>query len=138
MLNNGVRNEVIVDDHIVSKWGAPVYSRAHGPELWVLLLEKAWAKIHGSFRRIEGGEAHLTMRDVTGAPGYSYTIDKTNYLAEKLVDWDQMGYMLAVGLDDTKAGADKLEALGLIPEHAYGIIAARPITDGAGNQITLA
>ena len=49
MLNNGVANEVFIDDNIVSRHSEPVYSRAHGPELWVLLLEKAWAKIHGSF-----------------------------------------------------------------------------------------
>jgi len=39
-------------------------------------MEKAWAKIHGSFQRIEGGQAHLTMRDLTGAPSYSHNIEQ--------------------------------------------------------------
>ena len=56
----------------MTKYNQPAYSQANGPELWVLLFEKAWAKIHGSFARIEAGSAHLTMRDLTGGPGYHY------------------------------------------------------------------
>jgi hypothetical protein len=49
MLTNGELNNVFVDDYIVSRYSDTVYSRANGPELWVIILEKAWAKIHGSF-----------------------------------------------------------------------------------------
>jgi hypothetical protein len=31
-------------------------------------LEKAWAKIHGSYERIEAGFAENVLRDLTGAP----------------------------------------------------------------------
>ena len=87
MLTNGVHNDVLIDDYIVCKNGEPAFSRAKGPELWVLLLEKAWAKMHGSFMQIEAGEPHYTMRDLTGAPGYHYLIDEVENLAEKLVNW---------------------------------------------------
>ena len=33
-----------------------------------MLLEKAWAKIHGSYDSIELGFAHETLYDITGAP----------------------------------------------------------------------
>jgi len=92
MVKNGIKQQVLVDDFIVCKNSEPVFSRANGAELWVLLMEKAWAKIHGSFQRIEGGQAHLTMRDLTGAPSYSYNIEKSEKdgmeLDRLLVQWD--------------------------------------------------
>ena len=50
---------------------APSFSQGNGAELWVLLIEKAWAKIHGCYERIEAGDSALTFRDLTGAPSFS-------------------------------------------------------------------
>jgi calpain-15 len=33
----------------------PCFSRTKGHELWVLILEKAWAKLHGSYQNIISG-----------------------------------------------------------------------------------
>lgn len=48
------------------------FSRANGKEMWVIILEKAWAKIHGSFERISGGDTVNAVRDLIGAPGITY------------------------------------------------------------------
>ena len=40
--------------------------------MWVILLEKAWAKIHGSYDKIIAGDGAKTLRDITGAPSYGY------------------------------------------------------------------
>ena len=77
-----------MDDFIPCKWEKPVFTRAKGNELWVLLLEKAWAKIHGSYHRIKSGQAHLTMRDITGAPAYQYIISKEDKMYDKIVEAD--------------------------------------------------
>ena len=45
-------------------------SKAHGNELWVILIEKAYAKLHGSYERISGGQTHEALRDMTGAPSF--------------------------------------------------------------------
>ena len=37
-------------------------------EIWVLLLEKAWAKVNGSYQRIEGGTTGEALPALTGAP----------------------------------------------------------------------
>ena len=50
-----------------------MYSRANGPELWVLLLEKAFAKVHGSYLAIKRGLAYEALMDLTGAYMYMYT-----------------------------------------------------------------
>jgi calpain-15 len=70
---NGEWREVVVDDYIPvfsrgSLKGKPTFSNAHGNELWVLLMEKAWAKLHGSYERIEAGFAEHVLHDLTGAP----------------------------------------------------------------------
>jgi hypothetical protein len=57
---NGVWEEVIVDDHFVCKnYGYGKYLCAFNStknnELWVMLLEKAWAKVHGGYMNISSG-----------------------------------------------------------------------------------
>lgn len=59
---------IVIDDYIPVKGNQPAFSRAHGPELWVLLLEKAYAKIYGSYEIIEGGNPAIALSDLTGAP----------------------------------------------------------------------
>lgn len=88
LYKNGLPIAVVLDDFIVCKNAQPAFSKAAGCEIWVLLLEKAWAKIHGSFHRIIGGMSHLTMRDLTGAPGYEYEIKKTPELFDIILDAD--------------------------------------------------
>ena len=74
----GIWQAVFVDDYF------PCISEAIGPcfakskkgenELWVLILEKAWAKLFGSYERIEFGESREVLRDLTGAPTKSVQI----------------------------------------------------------------
>jgi calpain-15 len=49
--------------------GQPAFTHCRGPELWVVILEKAWAKVHGSYQNIEGGSAPDVLSALTGAPG---------------------------------------------------------------------
>ena len=50
----------------------PIFSSCVGDELWVLSLEKAWAKLHKSYWRIDGGFAKEPLHDFTGAPSKKY------------------------------------------------------------------
>lgn len=70
MTKNGAPVNVIIDDYFPTKNQAAVFTSAHGNELWVLILEKVWAKLHGCYHRIIGGQCHQTFRDVTGAPAW--------------------------------------------------------------------
>ncbi len=47
---NGEWVTVTVDDYFPCyPLGAPIFARTQGNELWLLLLEKALAKLHGSY-----------------------------------------------------------------------------------------
>ena len=65
---DGVWQAVIVDDFIPcdSVTKNPLFSRANGNELWVLLLEKAYAKLHGSYYSLNVGSTKEALSDLTG------------------------------------------------------------------------
>ena len=49
-----------------------IFSSAHGNELWVPIIEKVWAKVHGTYYRTTSGSSYETFRDVLGAPAWVY------------------------------------------------------------------
>ena len=64
----GLWREVTIDDYFPCYQGkGPVFSRGVGDELWVLILEKAYAKLHGSYYSLRGGLAFEGLMDLTGA-----------------------------------------------------------------------
>jgi len=77
---------VIVDDHLpCNKWNNTQFAELLRNKMWVTLLEKAWAKIHGSYYRIQGGFPQNVNISMTGLPAYCM---KHNGDAEKL--WERI------------------------------------------------
>lgn len=56
ILFNGVYQEVVVDDYIpVDKKGNVMFAQpAGGKEVWVMIAEKCWAKLYGSYAATVG------------------------------------------------------------------------------------
>lgn len=52
---NGEKKQCLVDSYFPCKNLKPVFSKAKGKELWVMIIEKAWAKMHKSYQRIISG-----------------------------------------------------------------------------------
>ena len=46
----------------------PAFSKTLAEELWVILLEKAWVKLFGSYENTEGGCPSEVLHNLTGAP----------------------------------------------------------------------
>lgn len=137
---NGESKEVVMDDYFPCyDYGAPCFSQANGNELWVLILEKAWAKLHGSYERIEAGHAHSVIRDLTGAPSFDVDIEEygVDELWDRLVKAEQKNYLMAASAGTTDASADILEELGLVAQHSYGLLKAVEAVDAFEDTIRL-
>ena len=137
MTKNGEKVQVLVDNQIPcteGQSGQPMFSSANENELWVLILEKAWAKLHGSYERIIGGQAHQTLRDLTGAPGFEYETSEEDAW-DKILDAEKKDFIMAAGVP--AEDAEKLKAIGLVGGHSYGLIAARTVKNKDGDKVNI-
>ncbi len=67
---NGIWKLVLVDDYFpcYGRWGKNfAFSATNGNELWVVLLEKAWAKLNGNYAKTIGGEPQEVFDIITNA-----------------------------------------------------------------------
>ena len=67
---NGVKTPVMIDDYFpVTTYNKLAFSSGKHEEIWVPLLEKAWAKLHGSYARTVSGSSHFAFSQLVGLPG---------------------------------------------------------------------
>ena len=139
MQKNGELKEVVVDEFFPCDELGPCFSKANGNELWVLILEKCWAKLHGSYERIEAGFSHNVMTDLTGAPAFDLDMEEegVDEMWEKLVKGEKKSYLMAASAGTTDSSAEQLEALGLVAQHSYGLLKACEARDANGNHLRL-
>lgn len=139
---NGEWQNVIVDDYFPCFPNAgPIFSRSNGNELWVLLLEKAYAKVHGGYKTLTGGLPYEAMMDLTGCPTTSLSFKDAKVrqmvdsgkLWELIKHFDEEGYIMTGGTPPEKMWSenetkpDPQATKGLIPGHAYSVIAAKEV-----------
>ncbi|KAL7697410.1 cytoskeleton-associated protein CAP5.5 [Lotmaria passim] len=79
---DGWWQSVIVDDYLPTVNKMPVFARSvdEPRELWMSLLEKAYAKVHGSYASITGGDALQALSEFTGFPIFRFDNDWTSAL----------------------------------------------------------
>jgi calpain-15 len=75
---NGKRTPVLVDSLIPTLQNKqtgkfePLSTTTTEDEIWAILVEKAWAKLHGSYQRIEGGLPSNALFALTGKPSWRH------------------------------------------------------------------
>jgi hypothetical protein len=125
----GVPTEVIVDDYMPTHRGNLVFSkpRAGTQEVWVLILEKAWAKVHGTYEAISGGYPFNVLNSFSTGPIYHYPVaaDSMPPALAKAHE-DKLKRRLEYANQKTNfpicAGSKAEVDQGLIPNHAYSLI----------------
>jgi hypothetical protein len=69
--------ELQIDDYIpVTKGCEPLFAKPNDRELWVLLLEKAFAKLLGSYHKLDGGYSLWGLQALTGDEVSNWRLEK--------------------------------------------------------------
>ena len=90
LCKNGEWLSITIDDYFPCyPMGGPVFSRNETNEIWVLILEKAYAKLHGNYYLLRGGSVAEGLIDLTGCPTLTYYFNDENFQAdiEKGIMW---------------------------------------------------
>ncbi|CAK9064315.1 unnamed protein product [Durusdinium trenchii] len=148
---DGLWTRTIVDDFLVMRGVSPLFARnrKNSAELWVAILEKAWAKLHGGYRVIQVGKTANALTDLTGSPSQIFAFNpedpqevlldgfvKTEFwsrddLGKALTQWNHSDFAMNVQTPGTDAssfdrknndltGLEKAyKKIGLLPGHCY-------------------
>ena len=139
--NMGEWEEIILDDYFpcFPDDKSLVFSRSLEKELWVLLLEKAWAKLSGSFSNIDTGSTRESLHDFTGAPikifmTLGISEEEKEIIWEEIKDGHQKKFIMTCGAAYFYGNLDQLTQVGLVASHAYSILAAQEIDTDKGRM----
>ena len=135
MCLNGVWEEIILDDFApCTRDGQLAFNRSKTHELWVVLLEKAWAKVHGGYLNIEAGLTREALRDLTGASAKTYFLkQKPDELWERLMKAEENNFIMTAGSDNLNSGSDSyIQKIGICGSHAYSLLAVYQIEQKYG------
>ncbi|KAM9793031.1 calpain-9 [Neosynchiropus ocellatus] len=116
--------DVVVDDRLPTVRNSLVMLHsASNDEFWSALLEKAYAKLHGSYESLKGGSTMEAMEDFTGGVGEMYdTKGAPDNLFSIMKKGLERGSMMGCSID-TSSSAESEHKLptGLVMGHAYSI-----------------
>ncbi|KAL0000054.1 hypothetical protein SO802_019656 [Lithocarpus litseifolius] len=126
---------VVVDDWIPCEApGKPAFATSRkGNELWVSVLEKAYAKLHGSYEALEGGLVQDALVDLTGGAGEEIDMRSSQAqidlasgrLWSQLLRFKQEGFLLGAG---SPSGSDvHISSSGIVQGHAYSLLQVREV-----------
>lgn len=100
-----------------------------------MLLEKAYAKIHGGYYNINSGLSREALRDLTGASTKNIFIEEHKQslgsLWKVLIENHKKKFIMTCGTEDfDKSGTDDYNSLiGLAGNHAYSILSLKEIVE---------
>lgn len=120
---DGSWTTVIIDDFFATHLG----STARHAQLWVSLIEKAYAKLHGSYAALEGGDSADALRDLTGAPCESIDFREADFDSEQtflvVMNGHESGWPMTCHVGVSIAERAAYERIGLAQGHAYSLLA---------------
>lgn len=112
--------DIVVDDRLPTSKGKLKYMKStEKNEFWGSLLEKAYAKFHGSYELLKGGKQIEAMVDFTGGVSETYFLgeDAPSNLFKILIKSWERNSLIGCTCCTQEAKPDE----GLMTKHAYSI-----------------
>ncbi|HAO22905.1 MAG TPA: hypothetical protein DCQ37_22125, partial [Desulfobacteraceae bacterium] len=129
----GIWEDVIIDDYFpcFKQSKKPAFANSESGDIWVMLLEKAWAKVHGGYHNISGGLVREVLRDLTGAPAETFFTKEhdLDFHWKNISEAIKNRFIMGCGSEDiSKTGDDSQDKTsGIANTHAYSLIAVYEI-----------
>ncbi|XP_040189036.1 calpain-3 isoform X9 [Rana temporaria] len=123
--------DVIIDDCLPTFNNQLVFTKSsQRNEFWSALLEKAYAKLHGSYEALKGGNTTEAMEDFTGGVTEFYEIkDAPKDLFKIMKKAFERGSLIGCSIDAiVPSQFETRMASGLVKGHAYSVTGVEETT----------
>ena len=126
---DGEKQIVIVDDYFPANKNTKSlkYAKSNKDQIWVMLLEKAWAKINGGYLNIISGKVYEALEFLIGRGSVLYNLegkegDELINIKRKIIKNIQLADKKDCVISCSTRKDPNLKNVGLVDGHAYSIL----------------
>ncbi|XP_026551197.1 calpain-13-like [Pseudonaja textilis] len=131
--------DVVIDDRLPFIDGnyLSVHPRSKN-EFWPSLLEKAYAKLHGSYEKLHYGFISEAFVDLTGGVQLTFNLGSpTDHLFEIMKTAASSGCLMACSSPEMKKTGRQVLENGIVQQHVYAVIDAREVPYMDGKELLI-